>query len=83
MLFNYLNYNCSPAMVKTKFLENLGIPKEQADQLYESGHKDYPLGRIGESEDIANGILYLASDEASFVTGINLVLDGGALYASS
>jgi len=72
----------NPAMVKTKFLENAGLPKEHADQLYESRPKDYPLGRIGESEDIANGILYLASDEASFVTGIKLVLDGGVLYAS-
>jgi NAD(P)-dependent dehydrogenase (short-subunit alcohol dehydrogenase family) len=36
-----------------------------------------PLGRIGEPEDIAPGILYLASDEASFVTGTELVIDGG------
>jgi cyclopentanol dehydrogenase len=36
-----------------------------------------PLGRIAEPEDIAPGILYLASDEASFVTGAELVIDGG------
>ena len=36
-----------------------------------------PLGRIAEPEDIAPGILYLASDEASFVTGTELVIDGG------
>jgi len=37
-----------------------------------------PLGRVGTAEDIAYGVLYLASDEASFVTGSELVIDGGA-----
>ncbi|HEY7140705.1 MAG TPA: glucose 1-dehydrogenase [Methylomirabilota bacterium] len=36
-----------------------------------------PLGRVAEPEDVAPGILYLASDEASFVTGTELVIDGG------
>ena len=36
-----------------------------------------PLGRIGTTEDIAYGVLYLASDESSFVTGAELVIDGG------
>jgi cyclopentanol dehydrogenase len=37
----------------------------------------HPLGRLATSEDIAYGVLYLASDEASFVTGAELVIDGG------
>jgi NAD(P)-dependent dehydrogenase (short-subunit alcohol dehydrogenase family) len=38
-----------------------------------------PLGRFGEPEDIAYGVLYLASDESRFVTGTELVIDGGYL----
>jgi NAD(P)-dependent dehydrogenase (short-subunit alcohol dehydrogenase family) len=58
----------------------MGIRKEDIDESMEELAKQYPLGRIGETEDMANAILYLASDESSFVTGINLVIDGGALY---
>lgn len=38
---------------------------------------DHPIGHLGKPEDIANAYLYLASDEASFVTGTTLVVDGG------
>jgi 3(or 17)beta-hydroxysteroid dehydrogenase len=37
----------------------------------------YPLGRMGRQEDVANGVLFLASDESAFVTGTELVIDGG------
>ena len=39
--------------------------------------KPHPLGHMGEADDIAWGIVYLASDEAKFVTGTELVIDGG------
>ena len=38
--------------------------------------KEYPLG-FGEPEDVANACLFLASDQSSFITGINLPVDGG------
>jgi cyclopentanol dehydrogenase len=48
----------------------------------EAGRRDFslsrtPLGRLGTADDIAYGMLYLASDESSFVTGTELVIDGG------
>ena len=39
--------------------------------------RQVPLGRIGEADDVAYAVLYLASDESTFVTGAELVIDGG------
>ncbi|PWT92373.1 MAG: short-chain dehydrogenase, partial [Acidobacteria bacterium] len=46
---------------------------------YAAGCANRPLGRIGTVEDIAEAVLYLASDESSFVTGTALVVDGGGV----
>lgn len=40
---------------------------------------DTPLGRLGQAEEVANGALFLASDEAAYVTGVELPIDGGIL----
>jgi len=71
----------NPAAVKTNFAATCGIDEKDPKVVeYRKNAKPYPLGRIGESEDISRGVAYLASDDASFVTGITLTLDGGALY---
>ncbi len=43
----------------------------------------YPLGRVGEPEDVANAALFLASDEASWITGVALPVDGGLLAGNA
>lgn len=68
-----------PGLVDTKAGKEMamlatGAPEEQAIQAFTALH---PIGRIGKPIDIANGILYLASDESSFVTGTHLIIDGG------
>ncbi|CAG2105057.1 unnamed protein product, partial [Medioppia subpectinata] len=71
----------NPAAVRTNFLQAVGLTKEQSEGFYSRLSGKYPIGRVGESIDIANAILFLASDEASFVTGVNFVSDGGNLNA--
>ncbi len=56
-----------------KYLQSVGNV-EEGRKMLDGLH---PLGHIGEPDDIAYGILYLASDESSFVTGSELVIDGG------
>jgi len=71
----------NPGLIKTDFRIAFGFSRESEDELVERTAKTAPLCRAGEPEDIANAILYLASDNSSFITGINLVSDGGALYS--
>lgn len=42
--------------------------------------QSYPLRRIGEAEECAKAIAYLASEDASFVTGITMLIDGGSQF---
>ena len=51
--------------------------QEKDPQVFEKLAKWYPVGRVGEPEDIAAAIAFLAADEAAFVNGANLVVDGG------
>lgn len=65
-----------PGLVPTEIL-SLSNEMFSEDQLKESTQGKYPLKRYGKVEDIANGAIYLLSDASSWVTGINLVIDGG------
>lgn len=66
----------APSIVKTRFAEALYADNEE--QLLAS----YPLGRLGAPEDVAAAVAYLASDDASWVTGQVHTLDGGSTLAS-
>ena len=48
-----------------------------AEDYYRETAKDIPLGRVGEAEEVASVIAFLASDAASYVTGTSINLDGG------
>ena len=47
------------------------------EEVYAKLGRQIPLGRIGEPDDVAYAVLYLASDESKFVTGAELKVDGG------
>jgi NAD(P)-dependent dehydrogenase (short-subunit alcohol dehydrogenase family) len=62
-----------PGPIDTEMIrDTLSDPDRMAERM-----RRLPMGRVGTSADIAYGVLYLASDEASFVTGTELVIDGG------
>ncbi|HET7118303.1 MAG TPA: glucose 1-dehydrogenase [Hanamia sp.] len=63
-----------PGFILTPMVENFG---KDVPGFMEHLNSLHPLGHIGEAKDIAYGILYLVSDESKFVTGSELVIDGG------
>jgi len=67
----------APGPVETPIYGKMGLPQEAIEGLGEQFSKQVPLGRFGKSEEIANTALFLASDDASFVNGIEIEVDGG------
>jgi NAD(P)-dependent dehydrogenase (short-subunit alcohol dehydrogenase family) len=65
-----------PTFIRTPILDSLIGERDEATVLAKLA-RQVPLGRLGEADDVANGILYLASDESRFMTGAELKLDGG------
>lgn len=67
-------------VMKKRFDEDMLNDKSIRKQLIDSMHYsvDIPLGRTGEADEIANAVLFLGSNLASFITGTSLVVDGGA-----
>ena len=63
-----------PGVIETPMTTPMMLNTQEGRNLNASRH---PLGRVGQPEDIAYGVLFLASDESSFMTGSELVIDGG------
>lgn len=82
---NIRSNTISPARVHTPFVDGFiakNYPgKEQ--EMFEKLSKSQPIGRMGTVEEIANLILYLSSDEASFITGNDYSIDGGFVKLNS
>ncbi len=73
------NIRCNsihPTFIDTPMLKSLIGDRDEAAALAKL-RKQVPLGRLGEPRDVADAVLYLASDESSFMTGSELKLDGG------
>jgi NAD(P)-dependent dehydrogenase (short-subunit alcohol dehydrogenase family) len=70
----------SPGPIETPLLQrNPGMSDEQVAALKEMMIANIPMHRMGQSEDVAKAVLFLASDDASFITGANLFVDGGLI----
>lgn len=68
----------APAVVKTPLYEKF-VPKDEIDATLQTFAPLHPLGRVGTPADVANAITYLLSDQASWVTGAILNVDGGVM----
>lgn len=67
----------SPGMIETPIFSKLGFPDEMVQGMKQSILPKVPLKRIGEPSEIANVLVFLSSDEASYVTGADYLIDGG------
>lgn len=67
----------SPGPISTPFHSKLGLTSEQLNTAAADIEAKVPLGRFGEPDEVAKAAVFLASDDASFITGIELIADGG------
>jgi NAD(P)-dependent dehydrogenase (short-subunit alcohol dehydrogenase family) len=67
-----------PGVIRTPILEKVMAQVDDPQALFDTWVSIHPIGRLGRPEDIAGMALYLASDEASFITGGEFVVDGGS-----
>jgi NAD(P)-dependent dehydrogenase (short-subunit alcohol dehydrogenase family) len=67
----------SPGPIETPGLDGVVTDEEQRTQFKAGMAASVPLGRLGEADEIAKAVVFLASDDASYVNGIELFVDGG------
>lgn len=67
----------APGPIATPIYGKMGLPEDVIEEMGKGFAAQVPLGRFGGSEEIANTALFLASDDASYVNGIELEVDGG------
>ena len=72
-----MRVNCvCPGVTDTNFLANVRAAPD-ADEIFERYARLMPIGRLGRAEEVAEAILFLASEAASFCVGVILPVDGG------
>ncbi|GJL76966.1 SDR family oxidoreductase [Nitrosomonas sp.] len=69
----------SPGLIETPFWDKVGLSKDEVDAFGAQVVQQTPLGRPGRPEEIAATVAFLASDDASYFTGADLVADGGMI----
>jgi NAD(P)-dependent dehydrogenase (short-subunit alcohol dehydrogenase family) len=67
----------SPGPISTPIIERTGLPQAAIDEFSKQIKEDVPMKRFGTPEEVGNATLFLASSEASYITGVDLNVDGG------
>jgi NAD(P)-dependent dehydrogenase (short-subunit alcohol dehydrogenase family) len=67
----------APGPIATPIFSRSGMPKEQLDEIAKMLIASVPMKRLGTSEEVAGTVAFLASSDASFITGVEIDVDGG------
>jgi NAD(P)-dependent dehydrogenase (short-subunit alcohol dehydrogenase family) len=67
----------SPGHIKTNIFNNTGLTTDQIEEAVQSIIPTLPLQRFGEPSEIAKTVIFLASDDASYIQGVEILVDGG------
>ncbi len=67
----------SPGPIETPIFGKMGLPAEQIQEFGAQTSAQVPLGRFGKAAEVAKAALFLASDDASYIAGVDLYVDGG------
>jgi len=67
----------NPGVVRTNLHRSGGMSEDEYKQFLEHSQSTHPLGRVGNPEEVASLIAFLASDEAAWITGVSYSIDGG------
>ena len=67
----------SPGPIETPIRDKVGGTREQIEQFKAKVLAATPMGRMGTPDEVANAAVFLASDDSSYVTGVELFVDGG------
>ena len=64
-------------MPTERYMTEQGMTAEQVKEYTNRVSSEIPVGKVGNSEEIGNAVVFLASDASSFITGVELTVDGG------
>ncbi len=67
----------APGPIETPILGRTGLPKEAIDEFVKTVLASVPMKRFGQSEEVAGAVAFLASSDASYITGVEIDVDGG------
>lgn len=74
---NIRTVSVAPGPIETPIYSKMGIPQEQLDEFGTAVSQSVPLKRFGNADEIAKTVLFLASDDASYINGVEFEVDGG------